>query len=237
MADAPLEGTELHPHAAAVLGAALPPQGRPSHAYLFGGPAGAGKRTVARAFAAALLAEGAPDPEAVAGRVERGSHPDLTWVTPSGAHELLVGDVDTAVVGAPALRPRRAERGDGRAPLPRAACAGPRAGRRRGRRARRAPRRGDRADGKARPPPRRDGARRAVPASRAPRPHRDARPPARARGTVVPRCAVRRARRRRPGRQRRPRGRAGGGRGRPRPRRAAPRAGARGPHAPAPPAP
>jgi DNA polymerase-3 subunit delta' len=110
MTSAPLEGTEHHPHAAAVLGAALPPEGRPSHAYLFGGPAGAGKRTVARAFAAALLAEGAAEPDAVAGRVERGSHPDLTWVKPSGAHELLVGDIDTAVVGAAARTPFEARR-------------------------------------------------------------------------------------------------------------------------------
>ena len=59
----PLPDTEQHPHARAVLGAALPPDGRPSHAYLFHGPAGAGKRDAARAFAAALLADGAPDPE------------------------------------------------------------------------------------------------------------------------------------------------------------------------------
>ena len=110
MAAAPLKGTELHPHAAAVLGAALPPGGRPSHAYLFGGPAGAGKRSVARAFAAELLAEGAPDPDGARGRVERGSHPDLTWVTPSGAHELLVGDIDTAVVAAAARTPFEARR-------------------------------------------------------------------------------------------------------------------------------
>jgi DNA polymerase III delta prime subunit len=40
-----------HPHARAVLGAGLPPAGSPSHAYLFHGPAGAGKRAAARAFA------------------------------------------------------------------------------------------------------------------------------------------------------------------------------------------
>src|SRR4051812_44878706 len=82
-----LPGTEQHPHARAVLEPALPPTGSPSHAYLFHGPAGSGKRDVARRFAAALLADGAPDPQGVAARVERGAHPDLTWVAPSSAPE------------------------------------------------------------------------------------------------------------------------------------------------------
>jgi DNA polymerase-3 subunit delta' len=103
MADLP--GTEHHPHARATLGAALGADGRPSHAYLFHGPAGSGKRTAARAFAAALLADGAPDPTAVRLRVEHGAHPDLTWVAPSGAHEMLVGDVEEPVVAAAALTP------------------------------------------------------------------------------------------------------------------------------------
>ena len=60
-----LAGTERHPHARAVLNAALPPEGRPSHAYLFHGPAGAGKREVARAFARSLLG------------TDREFHPDL----------------------------------------------------------------------------------------------------------------------------------------------------------------
>src|SRR6185312_12693694 len=54
-----LPDSDRHPHAAAVLGPALAPGGRPSHAYLFHGPPGSGKRSVARGFAAALLAEGA----------------------------------------------------------------------------------------------------------------------------------------------------------------------------------
>src|SRR5258705_6172080 len=97
-----LPGTDRHPHARAVLGGGLPPEGRPSHAYLFHGPAGAGKREVARAFAAALLADGAPDPVSAAERVQHGVHPDLTWVTPSGAAEMLVGDIDEPVVAAAA---------------------------------------------------------------------------------------------------------------------------------------
>src|SRR5215212_2895328 len=96
MADLP--GTEHHPHARATLGAALAPDRAPSHAYLFHGPAGSGKRTAARAFAAALLAEGAADPAGVRTRVEHGTHPDLTWVIPSGAHEMLVGDIEQPVV-------------------------------------------------------------------------------------------------------------------------------------------
>jgi DNA polymerase-3 subunit delta' len=92
-----------HPHAAAVLGAAL--DGRPAHAYLLHGPAGTGKREAARAFAAALLARGAGDPGGARARVEHGAHPDLTWVAPSGAHEMLRRDVDEAVVSAAARTP------------------------------------------------------------------------------------------------------------------------------------
>jgi DNA polymerase-3 subunit delta' len=105
-----LAGTEHHPHARAVLGAAVPPDGVASHAYLFHGPAGVGKARVARAFATALLAEGAPDPDNVAVRVEHGVHPDLTWVTPSGAAEMLVGDIDDQVVGAASRTPFEARR-------------------------------------------------------------------------------------------------------------------------------
>jgi DNA polymerase-3 subunit delta' len=106
----PLAGIERHPHAAAVLGAGLPPDGRPSHAYLFHGPAGAGKAAAARAFAAELLADGAPDPEGVRTRVAHGVHPDLTWVTPSGAAEMLVSDIDEPVVAAATRTPFESRR-------------------------------------------------------------------------------------------------------------------------------
>ncbi len=105
-----LSGTERHPHARAVLSAALPPAGRPSHAYLFHGPAGAGKAAVARAFAAELLSDGARDPANARARVEHGVHPDLTWVTPSGAAETLVGDIDEPVVAAATRTPFEARR-------------------------------------------------------------------------------------------------------------------------------
>jgi DNA polymerase-3 subunit delta' len=105
-----LPGTERHPHARAVLTPALPPAGRPSHAYLFHGPAGSGKRAVARAFAAALLADGAPDPDNARLRAEHGVHPDLTWVTPSGAAEMLVSDIDEPVVAAATRTPFESRR-------------------------------------------------------------------------------------------------------------------------------
>ena len=100
-----LPATAAHPHARAVLGAALPPQGSPSHAYLFHGPAGAGKRDTARAFAAVLLSEGAADPRGAARRVVAGVHPDLTWVRPSGASEMLRSDVEEPVVAAATRTP------------------------------------------------------------------------------------------------------------------------------------
>jgi DNA polymerase-3 subunit delta' len=93
------------PHARAVLMPTLAPGAVPSHAYLFHGPAGTGKRAVARAFAAALLARGARSPDTVAARVARDSHPDLTWVTPSGAAEMLVADIEEPVIAAAARTP------------------------------------------------------------------------------------------------------------------------------------
>jgi DNA polymerase III subunit delta' len=103
-----LAGTEDHPQARIVLSAAL--AAGPSHAYLFHGPAGTGKRTVARAFAAELLAEGAADPDAVRLRVSHGTHPDLTWVRPSGAHVMRVDDVDGPVVSAATRTPFESSR-------------------------------------------------------------------------------------------------------------------------------
>lgn len=66
--------------------------GRVAHAYLFWGPEGTGKRTVALAFAAALLCgncEGVSDPDAC-GRcrdcrqVAGDNHPDLHFIEPQG---------------------------------------------------------------------------------------------------------------------------------------------------------
>ncbi len=106
----PPPGLEDHPHARAVLAPAWPPTGAASHAYLFHGPAGSGKRAIARAFAAALLSDGAADPPAAHERVLRDAHPDLTWVVPSGANEMLVGDIEQAVVAAIARTPFESRR-------------------------------------------------------------------------------------------------------------------------------
>ena len=103
-----LPGTEDHPQARIVLSSAL--SSGPSHAYLFHGPAGTGKRTVARAFAAELLAEGADDPDGVRLRVSHETHPDLTWVKPSGAHVMRKGDVAESVVIAATRTPFEAKR-------------------------------------------------------------------------------------------------------------------------------
>src|SRR3954453_14739786 len=55
----------------------------PAHAYLFHGPAGAGKRRAAYAFAGELIGD--------AGRVERRTHPDL-YVLEPGGDQVLVGE-------------------------------------------------------------------------------------------------------------------------------------------------
>jgi DNA polymerase III subunit delta' len=96
---------ERHPHARAVLEPALGADRHASHAYLFYGPGGAGKRAAARAMAAELLAAGSPDPASARARVASGAHPDLTWVSPSGAHEMLVSDIDGPVVSAASKTP------------------------------------------------------------------------------------------------------------------------------------
>src|SRR3954464_11635290 len=100
-----LEVVDRHPHARSILTAAVPPDGAPSHAYLFHGPAGAGKREAARAFAAELLAEGAGDAGSARRRALAGAPPDLTWVRRSGAADMLVGDIDEAVIGAATRTP------------------------------------------------------------------------------------------------------------------------------------
>ncbi|HEX4735638.1 MAG TPA: AAA family ATPase [Thermoleophilaceae bacterium] len=102
------EALEAHPHARLVLGAAL--ADKPSHAYLFHGPAGTGKARAAKAFAAELLAAGEDDPDAARIRVMHGSHPDLTWVAPSGVHVMRVEDIEQPVVAAATHTPFESSR-------------------------------------------------------------------------------------------------------------------------------
>lgn len=94
--------------ARAALAAAL---ASPSHAYLFSGPRGSGKRAAARAFAAELLAGGAPDPESARRRAlaDPSPHPDLTWLEPPGIQH-LVDEVRERVIEAAAYRPFEGER-------------------------------------------------------------------------------------------------------------------------------
>ncbi len=105
-----LKVLERHPNAQTVLEPALKPDGVPSHAYLFHGPGGSGKREAAREVAAAWLSQGAADPASAQARALAGVHPDLTWVTPSGAHEILVSDIDEPVVAAAVRTPFESSR-------------------------------------------------------------------------------------------------------------------------------
>ncbi len=57
-----------------------------------------------------MLAEGSPDPDDARARVLSGAHPDLTWVVPSGAHEILVSDIDGPVVSAASKTPFESSR-------------------------------------------------------------------------------------------------------------------------------
>lgn len=67
---------------------------RPAQAYLFLGPAGVGKATVARRFAARLLCG---DDVECAGRAMSGVHPDLMIVEPEGATALTVEQARSTV--------------------------------------------------------------------------------------------------------------------------------------------
>jgi DNA polymerase-3 subunit delta' len=98
------EATAHQPRARVALSAAL--ESGPSHAYLFRGPRGAGKRAAARALAAEILATGATDPEDVRRRalLDPSPHPDLVWLAPRGAQH-LVDEVRERVIRAAAYRP------------------------------------------------------------------------------------------------------------------------------------
>ncbi len=96
--------TEHQPRARLALSAAL--RRGPSHAYLFRGPRGAGKRAAARAFAAEILAEGAADGEDIRRRamLDPSPHPDLVWLVPSGSQH-MVEAVRERIIRAASYRP------------------------------------------------------------------------------------------------------------------------------------
>ncbi|MFN8218085.1 MAG: hypothetical protein U0R71_15950 [Solirubrobacterales bacterium] len=98
------QATEHQPRARVALSAAL--AGGPSHAYLFRGPRGSGKRAAARALAAEILAAAAADPEDARRRalLDPSPHPDLVWVAPRGAQH-LVEEVRERVIRAASYRP------------------------------------------------------------------------------------------------------------------------------------
>ncbi len=96
--------TEHQSRARVALTAAL--ASGPSHAYLFRGPRGAGKRAAARSFAAEILASAADDPDDTRRRalLDPSPHPDLVWLVPRGAQH-LVEEVRERVIRASAYRP------------------------------------------------------------------------------------------------------------------------------------
>ncbi len=96
--------TENQARARVALQAAL--AGEPSHAYLFRGPRGSGKRAAARSFAAEILAAAAADPEDARRRalLDPSPHPDLVWLAPTGSQH-MVEEVRERVIRAAAYRP------------------------------------------------------------------------------------------------------------------------------------
>jgi DNA polymerase III subunit delta' len=102
------EATRHQQRAGVALAAAL---ASPGHAYIFRGPRGSGKAAAARAFAAELLAVGAPNPEDARRRalLDPSPHPDLVWLRPPGAQH-LVEDVRESVIRAASLSPAEGSR-------------------------------------------------------------------------------------------------------------------------------
>ena len=101
--DALREATARQPAVAVALAAALE---SPTHAFVFAGPPGAGKRAAARAFAAELIADGAPEPSDARRRAlaDPSPHPDLVWLEPPGAQH-LIETVRERVIAAASYRP------------------------------------------------------------------------------------------------------------------------------------
>ncbi len=88
----------------AALSAAL--RDGPSHAYLFQGPPGSGKKRIARAFAAEILVMGSQNPDETRRRalLDPSPHPDLIWLKPVGMSH-AVADVREEVIHRAPLSP------------------------------------------------------------------------------------------------------------------------------------
>ena len=77
----------------------------PAHSYLFTGPSGVGKATVALSFAAELAGRSEADRD----RIMRKSHPDVVMIGPEGRAGFGVGQSRVAITAA-SLRPVEADR-------------------------------------------------------------------------------------------------------------------------------
>jgi DNA polymerase III subunit delta' len=110
-AEAPPALRQAVAHQPAALAALATALAAPTHAFLFAGPPGSGKRAAARAFAAELLAAGAPDPADARRRAlaDPSPHPDLVWLEPPG-NQHLIESVRERVIAAAAYRPFEGER-------------------------------------------------------------------------------------------------------------------------------
>ena len=100
-----LEDAAVHQaRAGAALSAAL--RDGPSHAYLFQGPPGSGKKRIARAFAAEILVMGSQNPDETRRRalLDPSPHPDLIWLKPVGMSH-AVADVREEVIHRAPLSP------------------------------------------------------------------------------------------------------------------------------------
>ena len=98
------EAAVHQPRVGAALGAAI--GDGPSHAYLVRGPSGSGKRRIARAFAAEILATGSSDAGETRRRalLDPSPHPDLVWLKPVGMSH-AVADVREQVIHQAPLSP------------------------------------------------------------------------------------------------------------------------------------
>ena len=96
---------ERHPHARAVLEPALAPAARPRTRTCSMGPAARASAPPPGRWLPSCSSAGSADPAGARARVASGAHPDLTWVAPSGAHEILVSDIDEPVISAASKTP------------------------------------------------------------------------------------------------------------------------------------